>query len=185
MRTVNTFNQAQIVINQILDQLNTLTTASWNRNGLKIINNGAATDPNDYVIFSQLPVVPATAEQRDQHYTQCWSNGGTAVVGSAIPPFVPGKYRTGTPMQLILAATTAPTTAPLEINLQLNGVTLLATNLSLPIGQQGPVVSSSFITPTPFMPELALVIPQIVGAASNAAAVFIGLTILRGKNKNG
>lgn len=73
---------------------------------------------------------------------------GTAVgftqPGEQIPAYVVGRDRSGAPEEAWLYALSAPVAIPLTINFTNNGVPMMARDLVLPIGKNGPVFATSF-----------------------------------------
>lgn len=177
MRAVTSFQDVQIVLNKLLNWQSQITTQDWNRNGLRITNAAPAINQNDYVILSQLPTIPASGGTTQTTVTIVFSSTGSVSIGQSSAPYVVGRGRAGaTPWEVHLVATTPPSGGPLTANLQLNGVNLLATDISLPSGQTTPVVSSNFLAPVPNLPYLGTIVPTIT-AANGAALVTISLVV--------
>ena len=177
MRQVTSFQQVQIVLNQLLNFQSSLQSQNWNLNGLRITNAGAAQNSNDYVILSQLPTIPASGGTTQTTVTIVFSSTGPVSVGASTAPYIVGRGRAGaTPYEVTMVATVPPSGAPLTANLQLNGTNLLANDISLPAAQTTPVASSNFVNPCPILPYLGTLVPTIT-AANGASLVTISLVI--------
>jgi len=181
MRQVKTLEDVKIVIKELAQWKDRVSTKNQDLRGLKITGAAPATEPNDYVIFSQLPVIPVIPKTPDQHYSIPFSAPGLVITGQLSPPFIVGEDRVGNPTAISVAVPTtaqAPTGVPLIVNLQLNGVNMLNTNLTLPVGNAGPVTVSNFIIPLPKLTIGAKLVPVIV-QGGGASFVTIQLYITR------
>lgn len=182
MREVKNFQQAQIIINDLLNWRTQFETKPWDRQQLKFTNNPVGTDANDLVIVSQLPPPVPPTTPKDQHFAIPWSDGGTAVTGAVIPAYIVMDERTGIPLQVGLYSVVAPSTAPFTINLKINGTTMLSLALTIPIGQNGPKFSGNFNSPLPYIGQSSVIVPQIIsGGAAQGWSIF--LSVKRTKQK--
>ena len=181
MRQIKTLDDAKIIIKELAQWKDRIESKNQDLRGLKIQNAGDATEPQDYVTLRQLPKLVQTTVTPDQHYSIPFSAPGLVVTGQISPPFIVGIDRVGVPTEISVAVpsvTQAPVNVPLIINLQLNGVNLLTTNLTLPVGQAGPVSAINFITPLPKLMKGMILVPVIV-QGGNASFVTIQLYITR------
>lgn len=176
MRAIKTLQDAAIVLRELTSWKDKLTTQNQDIKQHKIINAAAATDPNDYVIFSQLPVLKQQSLSSTSYYSIPFSSDGSVVAGQIIPGFVVGKGREGIPHQVWLTCGVAPATAPLSMNMTINGNKLLINDLTIPVGQMGPVASTVF-TQSFKLGSLSVVVPTISSADKTASAISIGLVV--------
>ena len=177
MRVVKSIQDVNIVLKQILDRNATKDTKNNDMHGLKITNASPGTDPSDYVTLSQLQSVTQQAPTTNDYFSIPFSNGGVVAVGDLIPPYNPGTGRTGKPYEIILSASVAAVSQDLKANVQINGVSILATPIDLPIGQTAAVSSSDFISNLPMVSKLCTITPIIVQADGTSAAVTITLVV--------
>ena len=188
-RSVKTIDDAKLVLEELQNWKKMMQTKPWNLHGLRITNGGPAQNPNDFVILSQLPQIPQPQEQSAQFYTIVFNSTGPVTAGTTISaPFVIGRGREGQPWEMHVAAITAPSTIPLQVNMQQNRpvsgqsdivTTLLSTPLTLPIGNKGPVISSQFIAPTPNFALYDKITPIVVACDGIVSMVTISLIIKR------
>lgn len=192
MRAINNLSDVQIVLNQLNNFVDKFNSKSIDRSGLKFTNNGAATDPGDYVILSQLPSLNETSSTSEQHYTAVFSDSGVVGTGDIIPVFVAGFERTGYPVAVNIAVSplgAAPSTGNLTINIfvgrnvsgTIQGQNILKTDLSLSQGTFGPISASNFISNVPYLGQGFVMYPVITNGAG-AAVVTIGVILKRSKN---
>src|SRR6266478_6122153 len=97
MRAVKSLDDAQIVINELLNWKSKIETKDWDFHQLKITNAGPAVNNNDYVIKSQLPAVNESSGQSAQDYTIVFSNSTTVADGDVFAEYIFGKDRVGYP----------------------------------------------------------------------------------------
>lgn len=154
-----------------------MQTQNLNMHGLGINNLAPGVQPTDAVIVSQLPKPAAPTTPPLQHYTIVFSNDGTPTVGAAAPPFMVQVDRTGIPTQVWVACIGAPTGSPATFNVQRNGVNILSTPLSLPVGSLV-ATSSQFSIPVPQFGAADIIVPYVI-AANNVSQVSIGIVIQR------
>lgn len=181
MREVKSLDDAKIVIKELSQWKDRLSSKNQDFKGLKIQNAGAATEPNDYVILSQVQQLVTPSAISDQHFSIPFSSVGAVSAGQLSAPFIVGTDRVGNPTSISVAVpsvTQAPSGVPLIINLAMNGVNMLATNLVLPIGNEGPVSSSQFVNPLPKLAAGNKIVPVII-QAGGAQYVTIQLYITR------
>lgn len=177
MRKVSTIQDVQIVLKELGQWKDRLSSKNQDFKGLKIQNAGDATEPGDYVTLRQLQTATSTNSQADQNYSIPFSSIGTVVVGQVAAPYIVGKDRVGTPTLISVAVPTktqAPTGQALIVNLALNGTNLLVNNLQLPAGAEGPVSSSQFIAPMPILKVGDKLVPVIIQAG---AAQFVTIQL--------
>lgn len=181
MREVKNIEDARIVIKEIAQWKDRISSKSQDLKGLKIQNAGDATEPGDYVTLRQLPSLVQAPTVAPQHYSIPFSAPGLIVTGQMSPPYIVGQDRVGIPTSISVAvpsAAQAPTGVPLIVNLNINGINMLVNNLTLPVGQEGPVSSSAFVNP---LPKLAIgnkIVPVII-QGGGAQFVTIQLYITR------
>jgi hypothetical protein len=181
MRRILTLSDAEIMLKEISQWKDRISSKSQDLKGLKIQNAGPATEPNDYVILSQVQQLVAPVITPDQHFSIPFSTSGPVTTGQLSAPFIVGTDRVGNPSSISVAVPSsaqAPTSGPLIVNLAMNGSNLLATNLQLPIGQEGPVSSSAFVSPTPKLAAGNKIVPVII-ADGGASFVTIQLYVTR------
>ena len=177
MRVAKSLSDVNIILKSILDRNSTKDTKNNDMHGLKITNASPGTDPSDYVTLSQLQSVTQQAPTTNDYFSIPFSNGGVVAVGDLIPPYNPGTGRTGKPYEIILSASVAAVSQDLKANVQINGVSILATPIDLPIGQTAAVSSSDFISNLPMVSKLCTITPIIVQADGTSAAVTITLVV--------
>ena len=177
MRVAKSLSDVNIILKSILDRNSTKDTKNNDMHGLKIVNASPGTDPSDYVTLSQLQSVTQQAPTTNDYFSIPFSNGGVVAVGDLIPPYNPGTGRTGKPYEIILSASVAAVSQDLKANVQINGVSILATPIDLPIGQTAAVSSSDFISNLPMVSKLCTITPIIVQADGTSAAVTITLVV--------
>lgn len=187
MRAINNLSDAQLVLNSHENFINNFNAKSIDRRGLKLVNNGDATDPQDYVTLKQLPSLISTPQpQQDQHYTAVFTQDGIINTGDIIPAFIAGYERTGTPVAVKIFARQAPSGGNATINIYVgadgvSGQNILANDLILPNGSLAVASSSDFIPALPYVGMNFVVYPVITNGAS-AAIVTIELILKRTKN---
>lgn len=180
MRQVKSLQDATIVIKELAQWKDRISSKNQNFNGLKIQNAGNATEPQDYVTLSQLTSAVNNVSTPNQNYSIPWSTN-TVNIGMVFPPYIVGQDRVGNPTSVSVAvptSTQAPTYAPLSFNIQLNGVNMLINDLTLPENQEGPVSTSAFVTPLPKLTVGAKLVPTI-SSAGGASYLTIQLYIVR------
>jgi hypothetical protein len=181
MREPKNLPQVIVMLKEIGQWKDRISSKNQNLNGLKIQNAGNATEPQDYVTLSQLQTLVAPVSNPNQNYSIPFSSVGPVSNGQISAPFIVGTDRVGNPTAISVAVPStsqAPTGVPLIVNLALNGTNMLATNLTLPIGAEGPVFSSQFINPLPVLLTGTKIVPVIV-QAGGASYVTIQLYIVR------
>lgn len=180
MRVVKSFADCNIVFRELLDFKNKLETKATDNHGLQIKNVGAGTDPSDVATVSQLTKIAATASTDEPVYTQVWQSTGPVNTGDKINVFVAGLNRDGVPNQVWLVARVAAGSLSLKVNFTVDGTTLLANPVELPIGQiDVPVFSSDFVSVVPKIKIQSAVIPIIVQGDGIVDIVSIGLVVKR------
>lgn len=111
------------------------------------------------------------------HYAIVFSNFGTAAGGDTSAPYIVGHHRTGTPFEIQLAATVPPSSAPLVMNISVDGQNLLgAGGLSLATGVTTATASLALLHMVPLKYQ-SLVKPVVVSADGTAAFVTIELLV--------
>lgn len=179
MRQVKDFKDVNIVLKELIDWKDKISTKDNDFHGLRIRNAGLAIDPNDYVCLSQLPTIPdQTIQGDDQHYSMVWQFDGVVTTGQAITSFTAGRNRDGTIYEAILSCEGAPSGGDLTVNFQILGVNLLSADLKVPSGGNGPVTSMSVNQPIPKIGYLTKVTPKIINGAG-ASLVYMALVIKR------
>lgn len=181
MREIKTLSDATIVIKELAQWKDRLSSKNQNFNGLKIQNAGPGTEPNDYVTLSQLQQAVTPSAASAQNFSIPFSSSGPVTAGQIAAPYIVGSGRVGNPTAISVAVPStdqAPSSAPLIINLAMNGVNMLSINLELAIGDEGPVSSSQFISPLPKLAignKLVPVIIQAGGAAYVTIQLFVSV----------
>lgn len=176
-RNVTSFQDCQAAFRELYAWKTKLETKDWDFKGLKIKNAGAGVDPTDYATLNQIPTLPATPKKAKENYTIVWESVGTIVVGSMVAPtYYAGRHRTGKIVEVWLGATNVPTTGPLTINLNLNGVQLLANNLTLNVGDTPPALTTAFTNPGVKIGLRNPILPLIV-SVGGASLVSIGCIV--------
>jgi hypothetical protein len=181
MRVIKSLDDVQIVLKEVTQWKDRISSQNQDFKGLKIQNAGPGTEPNDYVTLSQLQqaVVPSAAPV--QNFSIPFSSVGAVTAGQLSAPYIVGTDRVGNPTAISVAVpstTESPTGVPLIINLAMNGVNMLSTNLSLPVGNEGPVSSSQFISPLPRLAIGNKIVPIII-QSGGASYVTIQLYVVR------
>jgi hypothetical protein len=181
MRKVNNLADAEIILKELSQWKDRLNSKNQDFKGLKIQNAGAATEPNDYVILSQVQQLVTPSITQDQHFSIPFSTSGPVSIGQLSAPFIVGTDRVGNPSSIsvaVPAVAQAPTSGPLTINLAMNGTNLLVDNLVLPVGMEGPVSSSAFVSPLPKLAAGNKLVPVII-TAGGASFITIQLYVTR------
>lgn len=182
MRVVKSLDDVNVILKELGQWKDRLSSKNQDFKGLKIQNAGDATEPQDYVTLSQLTSVSQSISQNPQHYSIPFSVSGAATTGMLSAPFIVGKDRVGRPTLVSVAVPTvaqAPSGSDLLVNLQINGINLLANNLDLPIGNAGPISSSAFVSPLPILSVGSKITPVIVSSDGIVSFVTIQLYIER------
>lgn len=181
MRQIKNMSDVQIVLKELTQWKDRQTSKNQDLNGLKIQNASPGTEPNDYVTLSQLQQATTPTSQNNQNFSIPFSSVGVVSAGQLSAPFIVGTDRVGNPTAVSVAVPTiaqAPAGVPLIVNLALNGVNMLVTNLVLPVGQEGPVSSSQFISPLPKLAAGMKLVPVII-QGGGALYVTIQLFVVR------
>ena len=119
----------------------------------------------------------AVTASKGQHYAIVFSNTGTAAGGDTSAPYIVGHHRLGTPFEIQLAATVPPASAPLVMNISVDGQNLLgAGGLSLATGVTTATASLALLHQVPLKYQ-SLVKPVVVSADGTAAFVTIELLV--------
>jgi hypothetical protein len=177
VKIVRTMQDVQNALNELFTFKDKWTTGSWDNSGNKISNVGPGVAQTDVATMAQLPFVPQPTSLSLKYYTIVFESVGVITVGSNISaPFIAGRGRTGIPVQIWLAATNKPTTGPLAINMNVNGLPLLTNNLVMDVGDPSPQVSSVFNIPSQKVGYLYSVTP-LVASVGGASLVSIGLVL--------
>lgn len=182
MRQINSFKDANIALRELFDWKTLKSTKDWDFNRLKITNASPATDPNDYVILSQLPGPQNGTPGTFQPYQILWSSEAPVVTGQLIPTDYEFTARNPVPSLLWVNARVAGV-ADMAINLNFGGNDLLSTDLVYPAGQiDQPVTTSTFNFPIPRLGVGVPVVPIIRSADGIIAVVSIGLVLVGGSS---
>ncbi len=98
-------------------------------------------------------------------YTIVFTKDGTVVTDEMSPSFTVNRARDGfKPLIMSLTADGAPSDGDLQVNFQLMGVDMLASPLTLPNGNTGPVTTTLFALPDA-IPALQKIRMKIVNGA--------------------
>lgn len=181
MREIKSLEDAKIVIKELAQWKDRISSKSQDLKGLKIQNAGDATQPGDYVTLRQLNNSLPQVVTPNQHFSIPFSSTGPVTDGQLSAPFIVGSDRVGKPTAISVAvagSAQTPVGGPLTVNISLNGTNMLLTNLELPAGQVGPVTVSNFVSPLPILSVGALLLPVII-AANGASYVTIQLYVTR------
>lgn len=181
MREIDNLKDARVIVKELSQWKDRISSKNQDLKGLKIQNAGDATDPGDYVTLRQLSSLLPTITTPNQHFSIPFSSVGVVSVGQISAPFIVGSDRVGNPSAISVAVPTmaqAPTGGPLTINLTLNGIDMLAVPLVLNTGTEGPIFSSQFISPLPKLAVGYKIVPKII-AAGGASFVTIQLYVTR------
>jgi hypothetical protein len=181
MREPKTLQQAVVMLKELGQWKDRISSKNQDLKGLKLQNAGDATEPQDYVTLSQVQQLVTPVANPDQNFSIPFSSVGSVSNGQISAPFIVGTDRVGNPTAISVAVPTttqAPTGVPLIVNLALNGTNMLATNLTLAVGAEGPVSSSQFVNPLPVLLAGAKIVPVII-QAGGASYVTIQLYVVR------
>lgn len=181
MREVKTLDDARIVIKELAQWKDRISSKNQDFKGLKIQNAGDATEPQDYVTLKQLVNTINNNLNNNQHYSIPFSCPGNVTANQISPPFIVGQDRVGVPTAISVAVPTitqAPNIGDLIINIQLNGSNMLSSDLHLPNGSAGPVFSSQFVSQVPKLSVGAILVPVII-QGGGASYVTIQLYVTR------
>lgn len=188
MRAIKSLDDVQIVLRDLLDFKRRVETQNFNMHGNKVVNAAAGTDPNDYVVLSQLPKqVPAPA-QKDHHYTIVLSKDGIPNDGENTPPFYVQVDRVGIPTVAWVAVIGAPTSdATFQIKrIPADGspaVNILAAPMPLLTGAFSNTVSN-FIIPVMQFARGDIVYGTVL-VGGNSAQISMGVVVKRTFQKSG
>lgn len=195
MRALRNFDDAKIVLQELMQWKDQITTKGWDFSGKRLTGLQPGKTRGDAVTFEQLPsstAAPALSTQQaavDQFYTIVWSLDETVTDDEEIAPFIVGMGRAGVPVQMMLIADTRPSGSPLAVNIELrtrDGVGGGLTNTNLlddplefaPADDRAVVTSSFLLTGVPRLSLLSELRPIIV-AANGAGLVTIQLVVKR------
>jgi hypothetical protein len=177
MRIVKTMSDVQKALNELFDWKQKMQSTNWDISGRRIINAGSSQAPTDYVIKAELQsAIAGSVNVPTVFYTATFNPPDGVATGAISPPFVIGRGRGGNATQAWVAATGASTTTPITCNFQYNGVNILSTDLSLPIGQTAMVESAAFVIPTQLMAQGGS-LTMIMTSANTATGVTGGVVI--------
>lgn len=177
MRAIKSLADVQIVLNKILNRNDQHDSSNVNRKGLRLINNGDAVDPQDYVTLKQLQSSQIPATPGNDYFSIPFSKDTVVAAGDLTIPYNPGIGRTGQPYQVILDALVPPVTSPLTMNFQINGLSILAHDISFPVGGTAAVTSSDFIQGLPMLSVGCRLVPLVTAADGQTANVTITLLV--------
>lgn len=181
MREIDNLKDARVIVKELSQWKDRISSKNQDFKGLKIQNAGDATDPGDYVTLRQLQQLVPNIITPDQHFSIPFSSVGAVSVGQTSAPFIVGSDRVGNPSAISIAVPSiaqAPTSGPLTVNLTLNGIDMLSVPLTLNVGEEGAKFSSQFISPLPKLAVGYKIVPKIV-AAGGASFVTIQLYVTR------
>jgi hypothetical protein len=183
MRKINSPQQLQLAINEILDYIQKYPAgASWDFRGNRITNAGNSVGQQDYITRAELPglVAPLLSSKNNPStlvsYTILFTPPDGAADGSTSPAYVVGINRSGKPNQAWLTCNGAPISNPLACNILYQGNPILESNLIIPIGSTTAVTTSTFVTPTPTLAQLSQIQMSIV-TDGQATGVSMGLVV--------
>lgn len=176
MRIVKTIPDVQKVLNELLDWKSKLESKSWDFHGLRITNAGNSVDGQDYVCKSEIKQYIGAQISSGQAYTQVFSVSSSPADGEVSPPFVVQSGREGYPIVAWVAAINGPSSDVCKVNIQYAGANLLASDLTLTAGSQGPVSTSTFNQPKPKLGTTSF-LNAIVNKSSGVSLLSIGLVI--------
>lgn len=188
MRALRGLDDAKIILKELFDWKDHLTTKDWNFNGLRIKNASPGIDLKDYVILEQLKNETQFIRHNPQYFTAVWSKETTPTIDDLPEIYCPGPGREGSPVEVWLAARVAPSTGNLSINIEYSQSGVLDDPLKrhllfktteplvLPLGQSLRVFKSTFDIPVPRFSRHSAIYPKIL-SVGDAASVSIGLVI--------
>ncbi len=175
MRRINSIEDAQKAINELLDWKELHSSKDWDMRGLRISNASDGTKPQDYATVAQLPKIIQPEEViKDLDYGIYWSKEGFASVGDLIPAGIIGKGREGKPHQIHL---TARGVGSFSITLYTKQVGQDPIAIGDATWSSNVSTTSTFELPTPTLGYLHTVYPDIT--AVNGAASPTVLLIVR------
>jgi len=187
MRAVRGFEDVSIILKEVFDWKDRLSTKDWDFRGLRIKNAAPAVDPNDYVTLKQLKNEPVSIRHNPQHFTIVWTKE-TPTIDDVPEAYCFGPGREGSPVELWVVARGAPTSDDLSINIEysqsgilndpLKRVLLLPTlePLVLLQGQSLRVFTSTFRNPVPKFSRHDVIYPTLL-SIGGATSVSIGLVV--------
>ena len=176
MRRIQNLSDVQIVLNDLDNRQDAFDSKALDRHGTQVKNIGNGTDPSDAVTLAQLGAIVQPSGQVTGTRTILWSNQFAPVKGDSIPPYcVVDLTQCGIPQYVWVACVVPTSSAPLSINILLNGAPLLSTDLVLPANSKGPVQTSVF-QGNPMIGLGSFLTPVITGAGGHSA-VSIGLVV--------
>lgn len=178
MRAIKNLSDVQIVLKQLLDWQSSFPNGQIDFKKNQIVNAGLAVNPNDYVVFSQLPVVPSVQPPPVQHYSMVW-NFSQASNGMKFSPFIGSSERAGKCVWVKCACSVPPSGGAFEFNILRNGVAVLNGNVSLGSGNAGPVTSSVWVTNLAKVGNNDVWVPNVInahGASFGTIQVYVERT---------
>jgi hypothetical protein len=144
MRAINTLKDAAIVLQELYNWKDRLTSAPWDFKGLRITNASPSKDPNDYVIRKELPQIQGSQLGKKAYYTIPFSNEGQITIGNDVSPhYIVPIGGAGTLVKVYIY-TVIVDIVDITVDVILNGVPVLSTPIRLPVGQHGPVSALNF-----------------------------------------
>lgn len=167
----------QKALNELFDWKSRMQSQNIDLSGRRIINAGPGVASTDYATVGQIPIIPTQIVQTPTlYYTIVFNPPDACPANTISPPFQIGTGRGGNPTQVWVQATVAPTGAAVTVNFMYNGVNLLPTDITLPIGQTQ-VQTSTFNNPTQLMGTGSQV-QMVVTSANTAVGLSGGVVIL-------
>lgn len=173
-----------IAFQNLIDQLNKPSTDVLDMGNNRIINVawpslGGDAVPLDYLRKIKPKGTETSTAGGAEHFGIVFSGTATVSTGDVIPRYPAPKNRTGTPAEIVLYATTAPSSAALQMQISVDGTNLLGSSgITLGTSSNGPVNSIAFVARPKIKHDS--VVKATVLAGGGAADVTIVLSVSRG-----
>lgn len=169
---------------KLIAQLNVVST-QLDAGGSRVINVATPTGPNDAVNLRYLKYFPQMGTQNAapssggsglDAYTVVFS-ADFAYTGDQFPAFIVGEDRTGFAEEVWVYADGPPLgTAGLTVNVSRNGTNMLATDIALASGSNGPVFLATFTTSILAHGD---VVKLVTDNMSGVTGVSVGMVVKR------
>jgi hypothetical protein len=172
MRALRDTKDVQLVLKELMDWKDKLTSKDWNFTGLRIRNASPSLDDYDYVVRKELKDSTSQTVNVSNLYSICFqSNGTTLASGTNVASsYIVGLGREGIVVKVYISLNSDQVAAgDIIVMPTLNGVALLKNNLVLPAGSV--TTFSSYTTqPNPRIKEMDLLNLDIISVSDPDAS---------------
>jgi len=169
MRALRDLQDVKLVLKELIDWKDRLTSKDWNFTGLRITNASPSKDDYDYVVRKELvSAIPSTTNPK-YLYSICFqSNGETLAPGTNVSSsYIVGLGREGIIVRTYISLNPDQTaTSNIIVRPSFNGADILSSSfLTLPAGSRT-AYSSYIVQPNIRLQELDLINLDIVTVAA-------------------